>query len=190
MTEQKYERWKDFARRMVNVAVSARKKSPSRAATLEIIEFFFECRMDPYEEWKRVKNWDHTRPEEGERSCMGCGDHIRDIEEYHVPGYWGLCNSERGQDKIDRWMGPAHSCIRAGLGCAVKGGSGMGVMGFTAGDIRRMYPEGVPDWVTRGNERWNAITIKGVIPGVGFVPGEAVPNDNFASMPDSAEIWL
>ncbi len=66
MTQEQYDRWQDFARRMVPIAVSARKRAPSRADTLEIIEFFFKCRMEP-DEWQRVVNWDHTEASENEK---------------------------------------------------------------------------------------------------------------------------
>lgn len=173
MNELCYVRWKDFARRMVNVALSARRKAPSRAHTLEIIEFFFECRMEP-DEWKRVRSWDYTERDTSGRS-MCVGSHMSDIQEYHVPGYWGLPDGERGEKVIERWMGPATCCIRAGLDCASEPSAG--VVGFTAGDLRRMYPEGVPDWVFPPNERlhyWMSDRLNGT----------------FADLPDDAGIVL
>lgn len=180
MTREQYERWQDFAKRMVNVAVSARRRSPSRAKTLEIIEFFFECRMEPYEEWKRVENWDHTEPSEDERSrwphyCMCVASHMDDIQEYHVPDYWALPEGDRGDEIIEKWMGPARCCVRAGLDMACEPSAG--VVGFTAGDIRRMYPDGVPDWVFPPGERlhyWLSDEINGT----------------FAELPDDAGVVL
>lgn len=64
----------------------------------------------------------------------------------------------------------------------------MGVMGFTAGDLRRMYPKGVPDWVKNGE--WETIGVKAISPGVGFVPdlkGDAQP---FDAIPDEASDWI
>lgn len=190
MTQEQYDRWKDFARRMVNVAVSARKRSPSRAFTLEIINFFFECRMGPHDEWKRVVSWDHTEKEEGSNDWPMCvGDHMSDIEEYNVPSYWSIPDGERGQDIIDKWMGPARCCVRAGLDLAVA--PSMGVMGFTAGDIRKMYPEGVPDWVTGGKDHhWTNQPITGIVPGIGLTMGEEEVNGTFAEMPDDTPIWI
>jgi hypothetical protein len=188
MNADQYERWKDFARRMVTVAVSSRKKKPSRAHTREIIEFFFECRMDPYDEWQRVKDWDYTGKAAGSNNYPMCvGDHIRDIAEYHVPGYWGLPDGERGEAKIDRWMGPATCCIRAGLDLAAAPSAG--VIGFTAGDLRRMYPEGVPDWV-KGEPIWETIGVKAVVPGIGFVPKPTGDMCSFDDLPDDAKIWI
>lgn len=174
MIDIQYERWKDFARRMVNVAVSTRKRAPSRAHTLEIIEFFFECRMEP-DEWMRVRSWDYTEKKVDKRWSMSVGDHMSDIREYHVPGYWSLPYGDRGDRVIERWMGPAMCCVRAGLDMASEPSAG--VVGFTAGDLRRMYPEGVPDWVIPPGERlkyWLSDKLNGT----------------FAELPDDAGIVL
>ena len=64
----------------------------------------------------------------------------------------------------------------------------MGVVGFTAGDIRRMYPEGVPDWVKNGD--WETIGVKSVAPGVGFVSDPKGDFHPFDAIPDVAEIWI
>ena len=45
----------------------------------------------------------------------------------------------------DQFFGPVRCCLRAGLDMAAAPSGG--VVGFTAGDIRRMYPEGMPDWL-------------------------------------------
>lgn len=91
---------------------------------------------------------------------------------------------------IERFGGPVHACVRAGLGVAIKGGSGMGVLDFTAGDIRRMYPEGVPEWIAQQWDESETITVQAVVPGVGFVPEVDGPSPRFANLPDTAELWL
>ena len=98
------------------------------------------------------------------------------------------CGSERGGEcrceEIEQlfweqweqqWGGPVRYCIRAGLDCASAPSAG--VVGFTAGDVRRMYPEGVPDWVFPPNERlhiWLSDEINGT----------------FSELPDSAGVVL
>lgn len=88
---------------------------------------------------------------------------------------------------IDHWTSPVICCVRAGMDCAIAPSAG--VMGFTAGDLRRMYPEGVPGWVT-GDEPWKTIEVAGVIPGVGFVPRETDEATAFSDLPDDATVWL
>ncbi len=51
----------------------------------------------------------------------------------------------------EQYGGPVRCCIRAGLDMASAPSAG--VVGFTAGDLRRMFPEGVPEWVFPPNER-------------------------------------
>ncbi len=75
----------------------------------------------------------------------------------------------------EQWGGPVCCCIRAGLDIA-SAPSG-GVVGFTAGDVRRMFPGGVPDWVFPPNERlkyWLSDELNGT----------------FAELPDSAGLVL
>ena len=67
-----------------------------------------------------------------------------------------LCNCD--EVKILFWEqwdeqfgGPIRCCIRAGLDCASAPSAG--VVGFNAGDIRAMYPEGVPEWLFPPGER-------------------------------------
>lgn len=146
MSPEQYERWKDFTRRMVPIAVSARKRSPSRADVLANIEFFFECRMDPDEEWRRVQDWDSTEPSvDFPHSNFNVSDHIKDLAEHFIPGYWGI-DSDLGYERAsERYLSPVQACIRSGLDVAVAPSAG--VAGFRIGDLRRMYPEGVPEWV-------------------------------------------
>lgn len=76
----------------------------------------------------------------------------------------------------ERLFGPVHCCLRAGLDNASE--PSMGVIGFTAGDLRKMYPEGVPDWVTGGpGHRWE------------YWP-DGGQNGTFAEMPDNLAIHL
>ena len=88
---------------------------------------------------------------------------------------------------VDLLASPVRCCLRAGLDCACE--PSMGVMGFTAGDIRRMYPEGVPDWV-KGKPEWETVGVKGVIPGVGFVPDPKGDAHSFDDIADDEPIWI
>lgn len=75
----------------------------------------------------------------------------------------------------EQWGGPVRCCIRAGLDFASAPSAG--VLGFTAGDLRRMYPRGVPKWVMPPGERlhyWLSDKVNGT----------------FAELPDSAGIVL
>ena len=114
-------------------------------------------------------------------------DVLSSYDEAWVPNYWGDLEGDAWERHQDRWAGPAVACIRAGLDAAV-GRSG-GVLGFTAGDLRRMYPEGVPEWVMPANERLYIEQYAECA--IGLIPkGEPVLNGTFAELPDEAGIWL
>ena len=114
--------------------------------------------------------------------CPACLDYDSDED----------CTCDDVEDRFaaqwdEQWGGPVQCCIRAGLDCAFE--ESAGVIGFTAGDLRRMYPDGVPAWAV-GSDPWNIYTITEIVPGVGFVPSEPEPNGTFQSLPDNAAIWL
>jgi hypothetical protein len=68
---------------------------------------------------------------------------------------------QRGKDKrleaydnlrnqiVERWSSPVHCCLRAGIDVAKSPSAG--VVGFVVGDLKKMYPEGIPDWIC---SRW------------------------------------
>ena len=114
--------------------------------------------------------------------CPSCLDYDLDED----------CKCEEIEERFyeqweEQWNGPVLCCIRAGLDCAFA--ESAGVLGFTAGDLRKMYPEGVPVWVV-GADAWDMISIEAVVPGVGFVPSEPKPNGTFEELQDDAAIWL
>jgi hypothetical protein len=114
-------------------------------------------------------------------------DAVTGYDEHWMPRYWADDEgTQRWESRRDRWCGPPTCCIRAGFDLAVS--PSMGVMGFTAGDLRRMYPDGVPDWVQNGD--WDTVPIRGVCPGVGFVPGEPHSPKPFDEIPDNESVWL
>lgn len=188
MTEEQYERWKDFARRMVNVAVGPRKRSPSRKTVRENIDFFFLCRMEPCDEWKRVRDWDYT-DDEDRYATMCVSSHISDLGENFIPNYWSLGHEEY-ERAVEQWIGPVSCCLRAGLDVAVSPSAG--VAGFTAGDLRAMYSEGVPDWIKQFFSPPRELTelIPSNIDGI-YLPGESrTEARTFDQLPDTEPVWL
>ena len=110
-------------------------------------------------------------------SYRGYAPYCRACSEYE---YEGKCRCDEIADRYyeqwdDQWGGPVCCCIRAGLDFASAPSAG--VLGFTAGDLRRMYPEGVPEWVFPPDERLRY-----------FVSDEL--NGTFAELSDSAGVVL
>jgi hypothetical protein len=193
MTSEQYDRWKDFTLRMVNVAVGARKRAPSRADVRANIEFFFECRMEP-ETWRHVRDWDRTEDwidDAGRKHHDYCpADHIADLAEHFIPNYWAIVNSQsRYERERERWVDPVSCCVRAGLDVAVAPSAG--VCGFTAGDVRAMYPEGAPSWLKAFFAPGDVIALYPTrIEGI-FIPKvTGFDNRTFDELPDAEPVWL
>ena len=143
MTLEEYERWKDFACRMaLHGWPRARVPKPSAERVLGWVEQWFGWAPDA----ANVTDWDHSR----EGPCVG--DEVDDwLWEMNPYAYWpddppSLRKKYEAWD--EKWGDRVRSCLRAGLDLAASPSAG--VWGFTADDLRRMYPEGVPDWVKRG----------------------------------------
>lgn len=104
------------------------------------------------------------------------GDMCAERSESWNPYYWDDLSDDEYDKRQEQFCSPITCCIRAGLDMAVSPSDG--VLGFTAGDLRKMYPEGVPDWVTGGpGKRWNYWLTDKV-------------NGTFAEMPDEAGLVL
>lgn len=187
VTSEQYERWHDFAIRMARTCFW-RKRNLNPKEIERNVEHFFEC-LDK-EDLLSIVDWDHSDPyPEGSEAAgvdyygypneaLPVTDMCKEHEEDWNPHYWGdRTNQQRDRD-YERWISPVVCCIRAGLDLAVSPSAG--VVGFTAGHLRKMYPEGVPDWITGGpDHRWVY---------AGTYPPKI--NGTFSEMPDHAEVWL
>lgn len=134
MTNGQLARWQDFSLRMARTCY-ARHRRPYVREIVEQVVDFFDC-LDPTDAAK-ITDWD--------ASPVYVCDMVSDWEREWVPHYWGVLDDEYYWRARDQWAGPATACIRAGLDVASSPSAG--VVGFTFGDLARMYPEGVPEWV-------------------------------------------
>lgn len=171
MTPEQYDRWKDFALRLGAVWVSARRTKPSRAWVREQIEFFFEVYMDA-EQATAIGSWDDT-----DMSCS-VADLIETIVMNERPPFLKFDEEHeryehRREAWLRRWVNPITGSIRAGLDVACKPSGG--VVGFTVGHLRKMYPEGIPDWVAT--------------PDPPFRGDDGEPID-LRTRPDDESVWL
>lgn len=156
MTKLQFERWQDFALRMARVCY-ADSRRPSGPWIVDKVVRFFEGIENDAESISSIINWDNSR---------GGGYCVSDqVSEYFDDDYFGLdvdayTDTRQGLDRpilaweqySEQWMGPVHCCLRAGLDLASE--PSMGVLGFTVGHIRKMYPAGVPDWIAQPDEPW------------------------------------
>lgn len=185
ITPEQYGRWRDFSIRMA-LTCFKRKRNPDAAEIERNVEHFFECLSS--EDLLSIVDWDNSDAyPEGSRDhgldyfghprhAMLVTDMCKEHEDGWNPHYWEDRTDAQIDRHYERFVSPVVCCIRAGLDMAVSPSAG--VMGFTAGDLRAMYPDGLPDWITGGtNHRWSY-----------WLSGEV--NGTFAEMPDNAAVLL
>lgn len=162
-------RWLDFAIRMVGVheALSAEER---REITEELVDFITEVVWD----YPSIRQWDESHGG-GAYWCLGdavhdrsgarwgpCGSEPQNTEDYSddeiLESMWWLAEKDDVAAALEkaratwrnyeRLAGPFRACLRAGLDMACEPSGG--VVGYTVGDLRQMFPEGVPAWVVDG----------------------------------------
>lgn len=207
MTAIEYQRWKNVALRFAHRGLGLRSKR-SRRLVAEFVKDFFRTLEQDYLDPRwcsdgpnegllgRIRAWDGTDSHPTWRDQYGhqsIGPYICDIvserEEGWNPDYWSRYDSVRRRWE-ELWMNRVRICLRAAIDLAQPDDAGGGVMGLTAGDIRRMYKGRVPEWITGGDAHWITQHFDGVVQGIGFVPGTQEENGTFDSMPDEAELWI
>lgn len=143
MTNEQFLRWQDFSIRMAENCYPKATETRREKIVEEVKSFFDERTRDYQMFW----DWDGNNGSE----CLT--DYVDDFfDEYR---HW---------IRHEEWYGGKFynqitCCIRAGFDIAVEPSGG--VIGFTAGDIRRMYNDEVPSWVKK---EWN-------------IPFDTIPDD-------------
>lgn len=140
MSPEQYERWKDFSIRMARYAFSNVTEARRIKIEKEVSHFFFVKFDDDDESIAEVIDWDNSPSYVGDRVSEFLNGH------YHEKEFANGRIEPRG----NKFENQVSCCIRAGLDCASSPSGG--VLGFTVGDLRAMYPEGLPDWVIEGYE--------------------------------------
>lgn len=138
MTPDQYERWKDFSLRMALNAFPDATEARRKKIAASIEDFFS---WYDGEDVSEIEDWDNHPT----FICDRVEDHLSRHRHYR----YNVRTGEETEHR-NRFADQVSCCIRAGLDCASSPSAG--VLGFTVGDLRRMYPEGVPDWVVDGYE--------------------------------------
>lgn len=156
MTKQEYERWKDFALRMARTCWHCGTR-PSKKWVVEKIKDFFWRNFEKYDGTPDessivpVIDWDSSECEDRPGLNYPVCDLLSMWSDEFNP--WSSAEDGTREEKAyyrfdEQWVDPVRCCVRAGLDLAAEPSGG--VVGFTAGDIRKMYPEGVPEWIKEG----------------------------------------
>lgn len=152
MTQEQYERWVDFATRMARTY--PRRSNAARAEFESCVAHFIGCHTNDGKDIAGVSGWDDADNGHG----LVC-DHFSEWwwdtmrAWYSAPRDYYEDRRRDGTPKAferweERWVTPVNCCLRAGLD--VASAPSAGVVGFTIGDLKRMYPEGIPAWVSEG----------------------------------------
>lgn len=140
MNREQFANWKDFSLRMAKTYPGASKRTREWLERMvhDGIDWIL-CNVS----YKDVVDWDKTKGDESPSTRMRdwCWDNA-DCERENSKG--GLTRAYMNWK--ERYGNRLCACIRAGLDMATRIGGG--VVGFTVGDLKRMYPEGIPDWVS------------------------------------------
>lgn len=152
MTREQYERWCDFAMRMARTY--PRRSKATRDTFVECVEDFICLHTNDGDLIDGISGWDDTDNGNGlvcDNFARWWWDNLR--RRLDAPDDRYQDDRRDGDTKAfqrweERWVTPVNCCIRAGLDMASSPSAG--VVGFTVGDLKRMYPEGIPAWVSEG----------------------------------------
>lgn len=199
MTELQLKRWKQFSIRMAHHGWAGLPRKSRRYVSGMVKDYFREWLAISCEEDStllgRIESWDNNarHPEDNGTCGWACKhrdhlicDEVDEMIDKVAPDSYRRGWRYRKWD--DLWGVRLRCCLRAGIDLASS--PSMGVMGFSAGDLRQMYPFGVPEWVSGGDEPWKANMINGIVPGVGFTMNQPILNGPFASIADNQQIWI
>lgn len=162
MSEDKFKCWHDFSFRMAKTCYRHRK-SPSFTWILATLDQCFEYIKN--EGVDCFVSWDISSHNQEGKEVEALSDWFQECIEYEVwvqPRYFATTKEAKQLDRWDdradfdkydqvkeeivsRVCEPVHCCLRAGLD--LVGEQSDGVLGFTVGDLKRMYPEGIPEWI-------------------------------------------
>lgn len=154
MTPEQYEQWKDFSFRFAKTHF-AKRKDPSLDQILKDLDLFFHDNNDPsaIDNWMDIVDYVSGLFEDvWQITSVYCNARQKRL----LDGYWDYAMrtddfesyDEFKEQIADQWESPATICIRAGIDLV---SNELGVVGYTAGDILALYPEGVPIWLAM---RW------------------------------------
>lgn len=154
MTPLQYRRWYDFARRMALRGFPDATEERRKKIAKEVRRVLWCMEYDA----PAIVDWDASPVYVGDRVSE-----LLDGRHYHEK----FLKSGEVEPRRNRFLAQVECCIRAGLDVASEPSAG--VVGFTVGDIRRMYPLGIPAWIAE------------------FF---TVPGPLSDAMPDDAGVWL
>ena len=131
MTKEQFTRWIQFSMRLAMHGYPGATKERCEKIIKQVADYF---RWRVFQkDWPEIMDWD------GNGDNYYLGDAVNEFFEEYT--HW----NKKSDDYTGRFFDQITACIRAGFDVAVEPSAG--VVGFTIGDIRRMWKNKVPDWV-------------------------------------------
>lgn len=155
MTNEQFERMKEFATRMVPVAIGSNRWRKVLAGHVEEVLARIDCENFGIH-WRHIVDWDNkTKLPDDDGTCgFACSDDRYLLCDFMSVYCWDNDLEREKEDRqgncevVETKVGTAlRCCIRAA--CDVAVAPSAGVLGFTVGDLRQMWPEGIPAWVNK-----------------------------------------
>ena len=156
MTKRDYQHWRGFALRMAR-GLYKDSDSPPGAWVFSTVAWFFSTMEDGEPDLvRRIQTWEDTEASPG-RDRHG-GTPVCDIMSNFLEDLWDCDpdtvfprqereDDDSAYDRYDEtWGGAVRCCVRAGLDLV---SDREGVLGVTAGELRSLYPRGLPQWLLR-----------------------------------------
>jgi hypothetical protein len=142
MNQTQYGRWMEFSEALAIRGYAGKTEARRLRIKEEALDIIREiCDVPGSRDWKTINDWMDICDEVSEMlmKCEPPWDPWQRNRQYE--------RRERGEGKIT-FGDQVQACVRAGFDIAVAPSGG--VVGFTVGDLRRMFPDGIPDWVLEG----------------------------------------
>lgn len=180
MTPEQADNWRDFSRRMAEETHRWRTEA-RRKRVVEEVDHMIDLFLHNWP-LEQIGDWDgHCTPtapgiitqrygRDHVEMAYPCDEFDRHLEEEGL-SHWDERNScERETDFASHVM----CCIRAGFDVAAHPSAGVIGSRFTAGMIRRMFPEGLPPYIDD------------------FFHGEGTNPEapRFETLPNDVQVWL
>jgi hypothetical protein len=129
-------RARSFIKRLIRVCYQHR--TPERRAKLlnEATGFFYYNDVKPYESWDQKNHiCDYFRERFDDQYCQ--------YRRYRV----GRRREEYEEDRNNRFLNDLSCIVRLAINVVCPEQDVCGVIGFTPGELRQMYPRGLPTWL-------------------------------------------
>lgn len=136
MTDEQFKRWAQCA---IKLAIHCTEGTEKRREKIvaEVKSYFFWRIYQ--KDWPEIQDWD------GNKDTYNLCDQVREFFEEYL--HW----NPKHEEYEGRFHDQIVCCIQAGFDMAVESEAASvgGVIGYTVGDIKKMFNDTMPDWLLK-----------------------------------------